>query len=113
MWAFANEYAVDSLMDKALSELALRLADWLISAFAFVPQFEKLIRYTYTITSGPCQLRDVVASFATCVSADVSALGGWEALLENTPDFTMDLVRQMTKRHSINHLTKPKTSHSF
>ncbi|KAI1358033.1 hypothetical protein F5Y08DRAFT_322833 [Xylaria arbuscula] len=108
MWTIANKYAVDSLMDKALSELALGLADWLISAFAFVPQFEKLINYIYTVTSGPCQLRDVVASFATCVSTDASTLGGWETLLENTPDFTMDLVRQMTKRHSINHLTKPK-----
>ncbi|KAI1319110.1 hypothetical protein F5Y16DRAFT_391196 [Xylariaceae sp. FL0255] len=107
MWIIADKYAVDSLMGKASSELAIGLADWLISPSAFVPQFEKLVRYIYTNTVGQCQLREIVASFAACVIADVFALEGWKALLENTPGFMMDLIRHMTQRVSINHLPKP------
>jgi len=98
MWIIAAEYDVTKLMDKAARNLASKLAQWQISSSTFIPQFGKFIRYIYANTAGCCQLRQVVASFAACVDEDVCALEGWEALLADMPNFTMDLVRHMTNR---------------
>ncbi|KAI3335384.1 hypothetical protein F4824DRAFT_501007 [Ustulina deusta] len=113
MWIIADRYAVTSLMDKAASELAIELAKWRISASAFILQFGKLIRYVYANTISCCQLRQVLASFAVGVGEGVSRLEGWEMLLADMPDFTMDLVRQMTSGQAVKHLVKPGPSRAW
>ncbi|KAB5526461.1 hypothetical protein GE09DRAFT_1098717 [Coniochaeta sp. 2T2.1] len=100
IWGFASEYTIISLMDFACAQLACELAQWTISASAFVAEFGGLVRYVYGHTARRCQLRLLVAQFAACVVPDVSDLDGWSVLLDETPEFAVDLVHQMTNRFS-------------
>jgi len=99
MWVFADRYQIASLMDLACAKLVHGLADWTMSAATFVPQFGGLVRYVYDErTMVGCQLRLLVAQFAACVVEDVEALDEWPALVNEVPDFAVDLMRQMTNR---------------
>jgi len=97
MCIIADRYAVTSLMDKAVSKLASKLAKWSIVASAFIMQFRRLVDYVYTRTPGHGQPRQLVLSSAVCVARDVSVLEGWESLLQDVPDFARDLLGQVTK----------------
>lgn len=96
MWAFADDYAIKSLVEVASSRLAYELAHWTISAATFVPIFSHLVHHAYVIrktqTGG---LRQLVASYAVCVGEQAADLDGWEVLLMKVPAFTCDLAQQM------------------
>ncbi|KAH8889960.1 hypothetical protein GQ53DRAFT_651444, partial [Thozetella sp. PMI_491] len=99
VWFLAERYAMASLMELACSYLVDELAQWTISASDFVPKFSALVRYVYANrTAGRCRLERLVAQFAACMVEDVMDFEGWSGLLHEVPDFTTDLVRQMTDR---------------
>ena len=99
MWVFADRYQVPSLMDHACAQLVRELAEWTLGPATFVPQFGGLVRYVYDDhTMVGCQLRLLVAQFAACVVEDVEALDEWPAVVNDVPDFAVDLMRQMTNR---------------
>ncbi|KAK3943776.1 hypothetical protein QBC46DRAFT_417847 [Diplogelasinospora grovesii] len=99
VWFLAERYAVISLMELACSYLVEELAYWTISAWDFVPKFSALVRYVYgNRTAEECRLQRVVAQFAACVVEDVRDFEGWSGLLNEVPDFTIDLVGQVTDR---------------
>ncbi|RYO78286.1 hypothetical protein DL766_009513 [Monosporascus sp. MC13-8B] len=100
VWLFAENYGVNALMEVASSRLVHELAEWTISASAFVPKFGKLVRYVYADSTAGCQLRQLLATFAACVVEDVSCLEGWQALLDEVPEFMKDLLKQVTDRLS-------------
>jgi len=99
VWVFADKYGVSSLKDHAFSCLVIELAHWTISASAFIPEFGRIVRYVYDChTIGGRLLRNLMAQFAACVVEDVSCLDGWRELLNEMPDFTVDLVNETTNR---------------
>lgn len=99
VWAFADRFAIASLMDLASSQLAYALAHWTISPSAFVPEFGELVRYVYgDRTAGGRQLRRLVAEFAACLVEDVGSLEGWHLLLKDAPAFAADLILHMVNR---------------
>ena len=99
IWTFATKYSINSLMDLACKKLAHELVQWTISVSTFVPEFGGLVRYVYNdCTTAESQLRQLVAQFAACVVEDVGGLEGWRLLLNEVPDFAVDLLSQVTNR---------------
>jgi hypothetical protein len=97
IFLLAERYSVTQLMDRALSQLGQELAQWTILPSTFVPDFARLIRYIYNSPVTGC-LRQIVAEFAACMVEDVSGLEGWQAMLQEVPEFTADLLRQLMNR---------------
>jgi hypothetical protein len=98
VWVFADRYAISSLMDLACSHLVHAMAHWKIFESTFIADFGALTRFVYGNTVARSSLRLVLAHFAACVVEDVSHLKGWPLLLNDEPDFGVDLVNQMTTR---------------
>lgn len=99
IWAFANKFAIASLMDLSSRQLVGQLTQWTIRPSTFIADFGGLVRYVYGIYPGQgYQLKEVVAHFAACVVEDVSGFEGWSMLLKEIPDFAADLITQMSGR---------------
>ncbi|OAQ69260.1 nucleoporin FG repeat region domain-containing protein [Pochonia chlamydosporia 170] len=96
MWHFACNYAIPTLMDYALSQLALELAHFVIRATLFVPVFKRLVQFVYKeCDTRDSSLRLLIAGFAACVIEDVSRLEGWRGLLTDVPAFRADLADEL------------------
>lgn len=98
IWTVAKNYSMDPSMNSILSELANDMVHWVISESTFVKEFGRLVRHVYNSATELDSLRAIVTDFAACVAGDVSALEGWEALLEDVPRFMVDLIRR-TSQH--------------
>ena len=95
IWALADKYAVHPLKDLSFSHLAHDLAQWTVPAPTFFSDFGSLVRFVYGIrTIGGHELRRLVVQFAAHIIKDVSALDGWQALLE-VPGFAVDLIDEL------------------
>ena len=98
LWVFADRYAIIPLMELASARLVHVLANWTMFSSAFIADFGGVARYVYGNTMTGSKLRLVLAHFAACVVEDVQLLEGWPLLLNDVPDFGVDLVNQMTQR---------------